>query len=154
MQTQVTNAQAWNSLLGAILTAIDRHFLHARILKYQGHVELADYEYRLSIESMRQADLLIEHILSQGNMPKLQKTDDAEVATTSKTIIETSMQLASDIATYAEKLLQETKADNGRQLLETLLRSLKDQMQSLKEWQKRESSGIYSAPATDSRHYA
>lgn len=62
-----------NVALKYTLTAINQHFLHARMLKHQGQMPLADREYRESIDTMRHADRLVERILDLGGLPNLQE---------------------------------------------------------------------------------
>ncbi len=117
IKTDNMNApNGWNELLNSVLAAIHQHFLHARILKHQGQMEMADYQYKLSIESMRHADLLIEHMLAEGNMPDLQSMPDAAIATTPAAIAEADKNQARRIQ-KAIYYLQEHSCEKAATLL-------------------------------------
>ncbi|EOQ98035.1 bacterioferritin [Leptospira wolbachii serovar Codice str. CDC] len=111
-------------VLTAELTAINQYFIHAKVCKNWGYLELAEYLRKESIEEMKHADEIIERILFFDGIPDLQKYSKINVGQTVPEMLDHDLQLEYGAVERLNRGIDICVAakDNGtRELLEKIL---------------------------------
>ena len=115
-----------NRVLRNELAAINQYFLHSRMFRDWGIKELAEHEYKESIEEMQHADSLIERILFLEGLPNMQEIGRLRIGEDVREMLECDLELEqAAIPDLREGIaLCERESDYvSRQLLDDILKN-------------------------------
>ncbi len=68
-----------NEVLAGELVAINQYFMHAKMCKNWGFMALANFIRKESIDEMKHAETLVDHILFLDGLPNLQRLDKLHI---------------------------------------------------------------------------
>ena len=113
-----------NDALKEELTAINQYFLHAKMFKNWGIKELAEHEYKESIDEMKHADSLAERILFLDGLPNFQALGRLRIGENVEEILKADMEaeqqgaaLYRDLVQHAESVRDYVTRDLARSIL-------------------------------------
>ena len=115
-----------NKVLYNELTAINQYFLHAKMLKNWGLKELAQHEYKESIDEMKHADKLAERILFLDGLPNFQMLGKLRIGENPRELLECDLALEYEALPLLREAIAHCEAVSdyvSRQLLADILDS-------------------------------
>jgi bacterioferritin len=115
-----------NAQLRYELTAINQYFLHAKMLKNWGLKELAQHEYKESIDEMKHADKLAERILFLDGLPNFQMLGKLRIGENPRELLECDLALEYEALPLLREAIAHCEAVSdyvSRQLLADILDS-------------------------------
>ncbi|HEY5972866.1 MAG TPA: bacterioferritin [Pseudoxanthomonas sp.] len=115
-----------NKALYNELTAINQYFLHAKMLKNWGLKELAEHEYKESIDEMKHADKLSERILFLDGLPNFQALGKLRIGENPRELLECDLALEYEALPVLREAIAHSEAVSdyvSRQLFADILES-------------------------------
>ena len=85
-----------NAVLRNELVAINQYFLHSRMYKDMGLMELADHEYHESLFEIKHADQMIERRLCFEGLPNMQDIGKLRIGEATREMLECDLALEMD----------------------------------------------------------
>ena len=120
-----------NAILRHMLAGINQFFLHARVLKHQGQLRLADYTYKSSIDAMKFSDMVVEHILQMNGAPNMQDLAKLSIGTTPEEMLANDCQHAQAVLALIHTAMEANPPKATSELLKRIAENQQEHVQSL-----------------------
>lgn len=124
-----------NAVLQHKLTGINQYFLHARMLKHKGLVDMADYTYRSSIDAMKSSDMLVEMVLSMEGIPDMRNMAPVNIGKTPKQMVENDLahaQSSMQAISHAHTICTQAQLPKAIELLDRIVQSERERIDALR----------------------
>lgn len=111
------------------LTAINQYFLHSRMLGNWGFRELAEHEYKESIDEMKHADALTQRILFLDGLPNYQALGKLRIGENPRELLECDLALEHEALPALREGVAHCESSGdytSRQLFADILKSEED----------------------------
>jgi len=97
MEIDKRSIETLNRVLKIELTSINQYFLHARMFGHWGLGKLNDYQYRISIRAMKDADKLIERVFFLEGLPNLQSFGKLQIGESPQECLEGNLKHETEV---------------------------------------------------------
>jgi len=115
-----------NRVLKNELAAINQYFLHARMYKNWGLIQLDEHQFKEAVDEMKHADQLIERILFLEGLPNMSDMGNLRIGEHAREMLECDLKLENEAVPLLREAIdhcESVKDFVSRELFEGILES-------------------------------